>query len=425
VRAPNHAYIPLDPQATFEIGGQRWNKDQPGFAQAIAFAYEQHLRPRCLCQPDAEGRGIEMYVARLLESYIVKRMPNTGSQHATHCPSYEPPADLSGLGPLLGTAIFENPSTGETTLRLDFPMSKMPRRSNLPVQSTAKTTGNKLTLRGLLHYLWDQAGMNQWKPGFAGRRSWGTVRRYLLQAAERKFFQGHTLLDNLYIPEVFSVAQRCVIHTRQREWWTRGVPTHGHRQPLTLMVAEIKEISPARHGHIAVIKHLPDQAFALNNALFQRLGRNFERELNLWGKKSDLHLIMIATLWVDEAGTPGIVDLSLMLTTAQWLPVEDDWDRQLVAALVFWGRGFVKTMGYNAPDTHALVCASLLDCGATPCYLLIDRTLPSDAPVENNFAVARTHHGAPVWRWSPGLGDMPPLPRRPTWTSPGKQVSAA
>ena len=52
--------------------------------------------PRCLCRPD--GNGIEMYEARLMNGYIVKRMPNTGSQHATACPSYELPADLSGLG---------------------------------------------------------------------------------------------------------------------------------------------------------------------------------------------------------------------------------------------------------------------------------------------------------------------------------------
>lgn len=404
-------------QAAYEIGGRRWHKDQPGFAEAIAHAYEQQLRPRCLCRSDAESRGIEMYVARLLEGYIVKRMPNTGSQHATHCPSYEPPAELSGLGPLLGTAIIENPSTGQTTLRLDFPMSKMPGLSTLPAQSTASSSsarsqGNKLSLRALLHYLWDQAELTHWNPGFSGRRSWGTVRRHLLQAAENKLVQGHALLGSLYVPEVFSVEHRGAIQTRRQERWARNARKQSQSQPLLLMVAEVKEISPSRYGHKAVIKHLPDQVFALDDVLYRRLCRSFESELTLWGTEPDLHLIMIATFRVIEAGTPDILELSLMLTTAQWLPVDDGWDQQLIGALVRQGRSFVKILRYNTPGTQALVCATLLDCGDSLCPLCIDRDHYSDALLLADFTVPTPNPDIPSWRWSPTLGDLPALPQR-------------
>ena len=43
-------------------------------------------------------------LAGLDEGYIVKRMPDTGSHHAPDCPSYEPPAEFSGLGQVLGSA---------------------------------------------------------------------------------------------------------------------------------------------------------------------------------------------------------------------------------------------------------------------------------------------------------------------------------
>jgi len=416
VQPPEAALGQSEPQAAYAIGGQRWHKVQPGFAEAMAQAYEQHLRPLCLCRSDAEGRGIEMYVARLLEGYIVKRMPNTGSQHATHCPSYEPPADLSGLGPLLGTAIVENPSTGETTLRLDFPMSKMPGRSNIPVQSTAtsssaKTPGNKLSLRGLLHYLWDQAELTHWKPGFAGRRTWGTVRKHLLQAAENKLVHGQRLLGSLYIPEVFSVEQRDAIQIRRQERWARGMRSHGQIQPLLLMVAEVKEITPTRYGHKAVIKHLPDLAFALDDGMYRRMGKRFEHELTQWGTEPELHLIMIATFQVAEAGTPDLLELSLMLTTGQWLPVDDGWERQLVGALVRQGRSFVKSLRYNTSGTQARVCASLVDCEASPCPLYIDHDLYPDVHMPEDFAVPTNSPGGPVWRWSPTLGNMPALPQ--------------
>jgi hypothetical protein len=119
--------------------------------------------------------GVEMYVARLMSShggYIVKRMPDTGSYHAPDCPSYEPPAEFSGLGQVLGSAITEDPTTGETTLKLDFPLIKMPGRSQMPPSGSDRDSvasdGIKLTLRGLLHFLWDEAELTRWHPGFAG-----------------------------------------------------------------------------------------------------------------------------------------------------------------------------------------------------------------------------------------------------------------
>ena len=93
------------------IQGRRYSPDDEGFADALAAAHAAHLRPLCLCLV----RGIEMYVARLSDSFIVKRMPYTGSHHAPDCPSYEPPAELSGLGQVLGSAITEDPVDRKST----------------------------------------------------------------------------------------------------------------------------------------------------------------------------------------------------------------------------------------------------------------------------------------------------------------------
>jgi hypothetical protein len=295
-------------------------------------------------------------------------------------------------------------------------MSKMPGRAAQPSAAdpngSVAAHGQRLGLRALLHYLWDQAELTHWKPGFAGRRTWGTVRKHLLQAAENKFIHGRALLASLFIPEVFSLEQRDAIHVRRQRLWASGAPHRGQPQPLLLMVGEVKELAPARYGHKAVIKHLPDQAFALDDALYRRLGRSFEHALTLWGTEPDLHLLMIATFRVDEAGVPDLVELSLMLTNAQWLPVEDGWDRQLVGALVRQGRLFVKGLRYNTPVEQALVCACLLDCGTTPFPLFIDREHCTDAHLSGDQTSPTPAFGS-VWRWSPGQGDMPALPLPP------------
>lgn len=150
--------------ATYLFGTRRLSSEDKGFTQALAAAHADRLRPKCLCLV----HGIEMYVARLGEGFIAKRMPGTGSRHAPDCPSYEPPLEASGLGQVLGTAIQEDPATGETTLKLGFSLSKLGGRTAMPApgnpSDSVASDGSRLSLRGLLHYLWDQAELTRWHP---------------------------------------------------------------------------------------------------------------------------------------------------------------------------------------------------------------------------------------------------------------------
>jgi len=396
----------------YRIADRVYEIDTPGFAEAIARAHEERLRPRCLCRAD----GVEMYVARLGDGFLVKRMPDSGSWHAPACASYEPPPELSGLGQVLGSAITENTATGETTLRLDFPISKMPGRSAVPSPASnhdsARTDGTKLSLRGLLHYLWDQAELTKWHPAFAGRRTWSTVRRHLLAAAQHKLARGVELASRLYIPESFSVEERDSINARRRALWAPSVSTPGKPQHLMLLIGEVKEITPARFGHKAVIKHLPDQAFALDAQFFNRLSRRFEAVLSLWGASDSLHMIAIATFGVNATGVPSIVELSLMPVTPQWLPIEDSFDQELVGWLVRDGRNFTKGLRYNLPAGQAPASAVLTDTGEVPTAHFIATRECGDE--EANLAMNNGAHGRAQtsWIWRASAGPAPALPPR-------------
>lgn len=395
----------------YDIGGQRWVKDAPGFAEAIADAYTARQRPRCLCVP----QGVEMYVAHLAGphwGYIVKRMPDTGCRHATGCPSYEPPADLSGLGQVLGTAITEDPATGQTSLRLGFSLTKLSGRSQmLPAGSESEsvsTDGTKLSLRGLLHYLWDQAELTRWHPGFAGKRTWATVRRHLLQAADHKLARADALRARLYVPEPFSIDERDAINARRLMHWQQTVAVPGKPQQLMVLIGETKEIVPSRYGFKAVIKHVPDQAFAINEQLYRRLGRRYEPELELWGATGDIHMVMIAIFGVSGFGVPSISELCLMPVTQHWLPVQDVYEKQLIDRLTTEGRAFVKGLRYMLGSGAPIVNATLLDIPDTTIGLRIaDRSQPNrTAPVDPKQPEVRDSE----WRWNPGNGPMPIQP---------------
>jgi Protein of unknown function (DUF1173) len=395
----------------YEFGGQQFEATSREFGEAIANAHAAHHRPRCLCRV----QGVEMYVARLAGTpadFIVKRMPNTGSHHAPDCPSYEPPAESSGLGQLLGSAITEDPATGETTLKLDFSMSKLAGRAAMPTAAcdsdSVTSRGTKLSLRGLLHYLWDQADLTRWQPGFAGKRSWGTVRKHLLPAAENKIARGDSLRSRLYVPEVFSVDQRDAINARRMEQWAPAIAAPGKPQPLMLLIAEVKEIVPARYGFKAVLKHVPDQAFALDEQLYRRLGRRFGSVLAVWGAADDTHLVMIATFSVAAAGIPTIEELSLMPVTRYWLPVEDGFEKQLIDRLVAEGRCFVKGLRYNLGAGSAVASATLTDCEGSPPLLFVVHAGIDDGG--QCFHVGDP--ASPMWLWHPSSEAMPALPPR-------------
>jgi len=309
-----------------------------------------------------------MYVARLGDGYVVKRMPDTGSRHAPECTSFEPPAELTGLRHLLGRAIKEDPSTGMVSLKLGFSLSKRPARTTAAwprsPSSTASSAVARLSLRGLLHYLWDQAELTRWHPGFEGRRSWGTVRRQLLLCAEQMFTCGESLATKLYVPEPFFVEQRDAIIARRRDMWACAGGRDANRRQLLLLIAEVKELAPARHGHKVVIKHVPDVGFAIDDSLYHQLAQRFEQELELWSASDSIRMLMIATLMISEAGLPHIDELSLMTATAQWLPVETTQEQQLLEGLVRKQRAFLKLLRYDLRPDKKLASLVLTDRGA-------------------------------------------------------------
>ncbi len=408
------------PRSVYAVGGQRFEATSLGLVEAIADAHAAHPRPRCMCVID----GVEMYVARLAgtsEGFIVKRMPNTGSHHAPDCPHYEPPPESSGLGQLLGSAITEDPDTGETTLKLDFSMSKIAGRSAMPTTGgdgdSVASSGAKLSLRGLLHYLWDQAELTRWNPAFAGRRTWSTVRKHLLLAAENKIARGDSLRSRLYIPEVFSVDQRDAINSRRMAQWSPAIAEPGKPQRLMLLIAEVKEIVPARYGFKAVVKHVPDQGLALDDQLYRRLGRRFESALALWGAAEDIHMMIIATFSVAATGVPTIVELSLMPVTRHWLPLDDAFDKQLIERLVSDGRSFVKGLRYNLCAKSAVARATLTDCEGSAPSLFVVRAGIDDSRRYREVC----DPSKPVWVWNPTSEAMPPLPPR----HPHPQTAAA
>jgi len=393
----------------FEIAGDVLNEDDPALPAAIAAAYRDRIRPLCLCREP----GIPMYVAAMGEQLVVKRMPLSGGQHDLACDSYEPPVELSGLGPLMGSAIRLDSASGMAALRLEFSLTRTGSRA-APTPSAAESTSVKsetrrLSLRGLLHLLWNEAGLTKWTSAWAGRRHWWNIRWHLIEAAKAMLVKGAPLSEVLLIPEPFRAANKDAIEQRRAAALSVVQPQKAGPRKLMVLVGEIKEFQAARGGHRLVVKHLPGFPFLLDDRAWVRVQARFEAELALWAANDASHLIVVATFGMNAAGLAIVEEIALMVVAENWIPYESAQELRLVEALAKVREQSIKGLRYGSPADQPIVAALLMQHRPRPLALFI---VPTSADEAYQAAVAEMIASRPEmdsWIWHTGQGDMPAL----------------
>ncbi len=356
-----------------------------------------------------------MYIARFEDRHILKRMPGTVAQHAPDCESYAPPSDLSGLSAVEGEAIIENVEDGTTALKLGFSLSKLGRRTTPSIGDNAdpgdvRTDGARLSLKAMLHFLWDRAQFNRWRPAMAGRRNWAVVRKFPIEAAASSSAKGKPLSDTVYIPEMFDPERADAIVQRRQAFLSRAVQSQGNRRSLAILVGEVKGIQPARSGSRLIIKHAPRFPFMLAEDVDRRMTKVFARELALWDASPDSQFIAAATFGVGLSGIAAVETIALMMVSEKWIPFESQYEGMLVDALIKRGSIFMKGLRYNLPSTQPMASVVLTVNKAEPIAMYI---VPDDADSAYREILSRQISESEMasWIWDIANGPMPDLPR--------------
>lgn len=358
----------------FFIKGRILPSDDPGLQSALASIYDTPERPRCLC---VQG-GIEMYVARH-RLFLVKRMPDSAQRHHPSCLSYEPELAQSGLGALIGESVIEH-APDSVELRVGFPLVRLPRGSCQSASSSERAPPtdinaprHRMTLRAVLHYLFERARLNHWHPAMEGKRNQGVLHKYLMEAAEDVLTKGVKLAERLYVPEPFSEATRAAIAERRR---AKLAVLHSPLDAIegdlqfrmALLIGEFKAIEPATQGRKVRIKHMPDTPLFVDNKTWERAERVYGEVLE--GRDADCErkprAVMAALIYAKRERVYQIDSLTLVLATDQWIPIEALHELPLVNALVDQQRRFVKPLRYDATTAGAFPNALLLDAGDAP-----------------------------------------------------------
>lgn len=354
-----------------------------------------------------------MYIARLDDQFVVKRMPLSGRQHDAACSSYEPPYELSGLGPLIGSAI-QIDASGKAELKLDFSLTKRGPRAagSAPAEATEpsiRSEPRKLSLKAMLHYLWEAGELTEWRSTWAGRRGWGRVRTSLVNAASEMMARGGTLSDMLYVPEVFQADDKDGIAAR-RAAALKDVQAKGSGpRKLMMIVAEVKEFSPAREGQRIAVRHMPFPLM-IEDGAWRRLAARYETELELWRSSEAFHLIVIATFGISAAGIASVEEVALMVVNEHWLPFEDIHELRLLEKLGHLKRKSVKGLRFNLPRNAPIVCVTLPEQKPAPVAMFI---VPASGGDEYEQALAEMIETRPEitpWVWRVADGEIPRLP---------------
>lgn len=385
------------------------NAAAPTAQATLEAAYRAKTRPECRCVPTPQP----MYIAKVNDKYIIKRMPGTGEQHAPDCVSFEAPEHLSGLAELTGTAIQESPEDGTTLLKLDFALTKRGKQAAPPPNSGASATEavsnpKKMGLTALLHFLWHEAELTKWVPGMEGKRWWGVVRGTLRRAIVSKSAKGLALSDVVFIPDVFKPDRADDLKAERQRAFHKIAHLSETGTSVGILVAEYKSHEPSAFGSKFTFKHLPDCPFFADRDLTKRFDRIFEEKLTL-AQLTDAHVITIATFCMSKAGYPALQSMGLMLVDKNFLPFEDTKEAEFITRLVAQKRRFIKQLRFNLkPD--AIVASAVLNDTEQPIACFVTHTNAS--PEDMRATVAKIEDtGYPFWIWE-GQATMPDLPRR-------------
>ena len=358
--------------------------------------------------------AIPMYIADIGDQLVIKRMPLTGGKHDATCPSYEPPYGLSGLGPLMGGAIKLDPTAGTAALKLDFSLSKRGAVAKSDGTTTAadsvRNESKKLSLRGLLHFLWHESGLTEWTAHWSGKRHWWQVNHHLNEAARLMEIRGEALVKRMFIPEPFRADDKTAIEQRRAQKLGPLFQTASGPKKLMVLVGEIKEFADARNGRQIVIKHMPGFRLYLEDAAWRSLQRRFETELMLWQSGETSHLIAIMTIGGTSAGIATVNEIAVMTVTEHWLPIENAYEQRLVDRVARLRTKSRKGLRFNLARGQPLANVILPEAKPLPLAMYL---VPPDATEDFEVMLGEMIEARPdlaSWVWRVSDGEMPPFP---------------
>lgn len=326
-------------------------------------AARDHGEVRCMCL----GTGERLLAVRYYEtsdSYGLARYPNTGEAHQRDCRFYAPNGYKSGLSAYQKGVVDERPDgTVKVSLaigmRMKAPMPAVDTETK-SVPKGQRTSQRSMQLLGLLHFLWESAGLNVWWPAMRGKRTSGTVTYRLNEAAE-SILVGQARLSDVLLTSAYSAAGRDALRNAER---VNAAVSNKSRMIVIAPLAAYKE--EPRTLRVSGFHGIP--FLDVSTEMWKSAAKRFKYAYDAW--RDGQQVIVIAQCEPNaQSKAANVVGLALMQVSSSWIPAESSYELVIADKLVTEGRAFLKPLRYDADQDVV-----------HPDFILLDTE--SEAPME-------------------------------------------
>lgn len=355
--------------AEVELGGTRvtlaaTRADPDGFRAVFERARVEVGHARCRC---ADGRP-RLVIRRHGGRYWLACWPGGGTDHDPNCRFFHDPTPPdSGRGGYARAALHEL-GGGQARIRLDHALTVRTRGAEpdtLAVGGDGHDGGRaRMSLTGLLDYLFERAELNSLGPPRWGR-DWAGCARALHTVVTQLAVNGETLAGSVYIVPAYQKALAGV-HKTVFTRFTQSLTSSRGGVRRGLILGAVKDLSPSPHGYRLRLRHHPVPLY-LSAGLHERIARSARSALSP-NRPAGSERVILALVETSPGGYHTIVAAALRLTTADYLPADSSHEVRMAQALAAAWRPFVKPLRYDSTEA------------VFPDFLLTDTSPPT--PVE-------------------------------------------
>lgn len=346
-----------------QIGDEIYTSQSEELKAALARAHAEKIRPICLCN----NKHLELYIANINDGYFVKRMPDTGELHDADCDHFELDPMLSGRGAFESGAIVHDQDTNTTMLKLGFSLSqKIGGSVTVDREDTAgkreyvaKASMKKLSLRGLLDLMYDDAHLNRYYPAMAGKRFWAIIERELRKAAKPLRTAKQTISQTLFIPKYAKVGEFFENNMAFADF-TDGLKKQGKVLPNGFVIGELHSIRTQYNRPRLVLRCL-ETPLHMDEKVYQKFAGIYDQEIEHANADRDMHLIVIARV-NNEMSDLVVNQIAAMLVNDKWISVpESATEKLLFNMLDTEERAYQRVLRYGADEEQVMASVVLLD----------------------------------------------------------------
>lgn len=306
---------------------------------------------RCTC-PGSGPRKLAVRSRAKNDSFHLARYPKKGFEHAIDCQYYSEAEDKSGRGGYVKGVVEETDDGFNIKLKLslqtyesaDGPAAdKGDAKASSTRASRTRASQAAMSLGGLLHFLWSEAGLNRWSPG-GGKRWLDLVHVRLIRAAGKIFAAGTPIENDL----VVSISQKGDQEAANRNKVRNAITKKRRLLAIVVLAKHSPEAERGMAEKLAYSGFFGMPQIGMSEDLWTRTVQRYPQAIAAWRGGHRVVAIVQTDPPVGYPPQAAALNIALMIVSDQFIPAESQHELKIEEKLRQENRAFIKPMRFDS-----------------------------------------------------------------------------